>query len=277
MRWVEPLHLRHVLAGVDSAILQLLCHAVAVVCVLHLCPADVEAHYGLLGVAELHVSELTAEACGLMVAAQVVDKAGFALATFAVSDPDDVSVVGWFSQLLKDGSLPRAGLKALFCRWPGLKGISQVLYAPRELDVCSWKLRGDLPDGGTIPDQLTDSVEIAAVSLRDAAVAKLCRSEVAGLLLTAVGDVLLSGATRRLHVSSREESHAGLEAREAHGLKQLAVALDVQLACGRALFCLPDGVAHWGPGEVVRPVEDPLDGNHSVTKLVVCEAISGDV
>lgn len=270
MGGVEVLYLRHVLAGVDSAVFQLLCHAVAVVSVLYLSPADVEADDPLFLVGVLHVDQSAAEGGGLVVSAEVVDHAALAHASLAVSDPDDMSVIGLFSQQRKEMLLPRSGLEAFLFVGACLQGGLQVADALAELDVRRGESLGNLTHGGSRLDQVPNLVQVGPVTLGNPSVAILCRSKVAGLLLTAVGDVLVSGPTRCLHVSSLEKSHGGLESCEAHGLVELAVALDVQRACCRCDFCLADSVADALGPECV-PVEDDLAGNHA------CADVGGSI
>lgn len=149
----------------------------------------------------------------------------------------------------------------------------QVFDAFAELDVGGRERFGHFPHGGSRFDQVSDFVQVSAVALCDAAVSKLGRSKVAGLRLGAVGDVLVSGPARCFHVSTREKSHLLLQSGEAHGLVELAVALDVDFSGAGAFFCLADSVAHNGRPQY-RPVEDDLDGDDACAD--VGDAIASD-
>lgn len=115
MWWFEDHHAAGVLGVEVAAVLEELGHAVEVVCVVSLCPGDVEDDNAglLLHVAVLHVVEGACKGDGSMLTQQVACEARLALVAYGVVDPQDVAVIWLSSQQVEHLLLPLTGLEVL--------------------------------------------------------------------------------------------------------------------------------------------------------------------
>lgn len=168
--------------------------------------------------------------------------------------------------------LPGPGLKALFPSRAFFQGQAEVLDASCVAHVGTGHDLRNLMVSLAGLDQFRQLVDVAAVPLGDAPVAKLCRSVDAGLLLSAVVAGLVSGAHAAFHVDAGKERDGVDDSGDAHRVLELHVALDVQAAGCRALLELPDGVFDDALRPVGVPVEQPLNSNLRLAELDIVTA-----
>lgn len=266
---LEGLELGLILRGEDASILELFSKAVQVGHVVSLAAGDVEDDDWLLVVGVGHVAHPAAENDSLLLAAQIVSEARFALAALGVIDPGDVPVICWLLKLLDDIGLPWSGLEvSVPVRFS--KQFLILLQAHMASDVDCWQFLSTTLQS-MLSDNLCSCDKVTALTLSAGGkLTKFCWLLIGRprVFFHAVRPCLSSSTHALFQVSSRQGSTDGVDA---DGLAKFAVALKVRTLSNSADLRLVDEVFAMAVEQVLQQVNGVtgvvVPGKHKVLEV----------